>query len=399
MSLSHNPALFACQFGLAAKVVDDFENVAADRAEGRAHIYSSDDERTSFIIDVAYYDSDGGLLFVKLFACTYSDDGDDLCAPIRVLLNGCDSFTKRRIAAACLSAAVSSEEDAGKVVDDAEKARLASLITLTVFLAEDGEVCFFNPVDDGGSYVVTRIPVSQIEEWKNEKVIALTYDDGPAGNTDFVLDLLEKEGVKATFFVQGYRLVNDTAASRLLRMKSLGCEIGNHSYDHKYFNKLTDEEVYYQISETNRLIKEITGDDCTLLRPPGGYEYSSTQADTMYEKYGIQMHIMIWWVDSRDWDYNINQSMTAEQKIQSIVNTVMGELRADDGHYKSGFIVLLHDVHGVTYYATQQLIPTLKALGYKFITVSELMGYDIDDCTVYDYSAFNYGRGITQRYK
>ena len=65
----------------------------------------------------------------------------------------------------------------------------------------------------------------------------------------------------------------------------------------------------------------------------------------------------------------------------------------------SGFVVLMHDVHAVTYYASQQLIPILKALGYKFVTVSEIMGYDIDDGTVYDYSAFNYGRDITGRYK
>ncbi len=401
IAMSYNPALFASQFNLAQKVADDFESTGAYRAEGASHIYSYSDESTSFMIDVAYYDDAGKLLFVKIFAGTYETDGGaDCCAAMRVKLNGYSDYTKRKIKAACLSTVVSFLEGEGETVDADGKIALAELVSVNDFLVDGDDVCFINTVGNDGTYVITRVPVSEIDGWQNEKVIALTYDDGPAANTDFILDLLEKEDVRATFFVQGYRVNNETAVSRLLRMKEMGCEIGNHSYDHHYFNKLSDEDVYYQINETNEIIKAATGEECTLLRPPGGFEYSSTQADAIYEKYGIRMHIILWWVDSRDWEYNQMSTMTQEEKVQAIVNTVMKELYdSTDGHYMSGFIVLMHDVHAVTYYASQQLIPALKALGYKFLTVSEIMGYDIDDGTVYDYSAFNFGRDITRRYK
>ncbi len=401
VAMNFNPTLFACQFNLAQKVVDDFESRNAASAKGKSTVYSYGTESASFMIGVAYYDEAGKPMYYKVFAATYgTENGEDLCAPVRAKLNGCNEWTKRKLTGVCLSSAVALLEERGDTVTESDRARIVSGISLSDFFVDGDVVCFISAIDEIGNYVITKVPISQIDEWQNEKVIALTYDDGPAANTDFMLDLLEREGVKATFFVQGYRLGNETAAARLLRMKSLGCEIGNHSYDHQYFNRLSDEDVYFQINETNRLIKQITGDDCTLLRPPGGYEYSSTAADVMAEKYGIRMHIILWWVDSRDWEYNQKSTMTAEEKIQATVDTVMKELyNGADGHYMSGFIVLMHDIHAITYYASERIISSLKALGYRFVTVSELMGYDIDDGTVYDYSAFNYGRGITRRYK
>ena len=170
----------------------------------------------------------------------------------------------------------------------------------------------------------------------NKKIIALTFDDGPStdetNGTSDLLDLLEQYDSKATFFCLGNRL-NDESAPLLKRMVELGCEIGNHSYDHTQLTKLDAQGVRDQIDKTNELIKQYSGKACRLIRPP----YGDANNDIV-PAYVSQPFIM-WDVDTLVWD---------------------------------GAVILMHDIHPTTIEACKTIIPELVKDGYQLVTISEL---------------------------
>ncbi|MDE7234285.1 MAG: polysaccharide deacetylase family protein, partial [Ruminiclostridium sp.] len=100
------------------------------------------------------------------------------------------------------------------------------------------------------------------------KVIALTFDDGPnTTTTNEVLDVLEKYGIKASFFLIGNN-IDDESAKAVKRAYDMGCEIGNHSRSHSYMDKLTAEEIAEEVTYVNEKVIEITGEAPTFFRPP-----------------------------------------------------------------------------------------------------------------------------------
>ncbi len=188
----------------------------------------------------------------------------------------------------------------------------------------------------------------------NLPMVALTFDDGPnAGPTGRILDSLEKNGARATFFVVGDR-VSANAAS-ILRAHQLGCEIGNHTYGHKYITKLSAEGLASQLDKTNQLVAGVTGVSPVLMRPPGGF-YDSASLSVVG---GRGMSAIMWSIDTRDW-----QHRNAQKTIDEVLSKV-----------KDGDIILMHDLYSATADAAEVLIPELKARGYQLVTVSELASY------------------------
>lgn len=179
--------------------------------------------------------------------------------------------------------------------------------------------------------------------------MALSFDDGPRNaSTNAILDVLEKYGVHATFFMVGVN-VGEGTQETIDRVTSLGCEIGNHTYDHQYLNNLSEDNIHFEIEHNNELIKQYAGVDCTLFRPPGGIVN-----DTIREI--ANMPLMYWTLDTRDWE-----SRDAGSIIENI--------RA----YKSdGSIILMHDLYDSTAEAVQTIIPELLNEGYQLMSVSEL---------------------------
>ena len=119
------------------------------------------------------------------------------------------------------------------------------------------------------------------ESWKEynpaqpgEKVIALTFDDGPHNkNTNAILDVLEKYKVKATFFMVGHRLkgMNKSVVTGILnRVLDAGCQIGNHSYSHADFNTLSVEGMQEEFNKTQQAVYDMVGVYPTVMRPPYG---------------------------------------------------------------------------------------------------------------------------------
>ncbi|HIQ90756.1 MAG TPA: polysaccharide deacetylase family protein [Candidatus Coprosoma intestinipullorum] len=183
---------------------------------------------------------------------------------------------------------------------------------------------------------------------EEDKVVALTFDDGPSKYTKDILDILKKYDACGTFFLIGNKV--SFYGEVLREMLSEGNEIGNHSYDHKYLTRLSEEGVKDEISKTQDEIKRVTGYTPTLFRPTyGGYN------NTL--KSYIDLTFVLWDVDSRDWSV---------KSTEGIMSNVFKDV-------KSGSIILFHDNHEYSVNALPSVIKELKKQGYKFVTVSELL--------------------------
>lgn len=182
-----------------------------------------------------------------------------------------------------------------------------------------------------------------------DKMIALTFDDGPYSPvTNRILDMLEAYNGHATFFVVGDRVA--TYKECVLRAQSLGCEIANHTYDHKYtLSSLDAASIRWEISQCNQSIYNITGSYPKVMRPVGGAYNSTVSAN-------VGLPMIIWNVDTQDWK-NRDASLTASK----ILNNV-----------SDGDIILMHDLYPSTASAMEYCIPILASQGYTFVTVSEL---------------------------
>ena len=205
-----------------------------------------------------------------------------------------------------------------------------------------------------------------------KKRIALTFDDGPNGlYTNRILDLLEQYDAKATFFVLGNMLKSNTK-DEIARAISLGCEIGNHSFDHPSLTAATKEEILEQIRSTNEKIKEYSGTDyeCRLYRPPYGNVNKSVM-DTLYND-GLRMYAILWSSDSRDWEYRASYAkgeITRDEAIESAFRTVVSET-------SDGTIILMHDIQEITPDILALILEKYTSEGYEFVTVSELFGFE-----------------------
>ncbi|MFG1242505.1 polysaccharide deacetylase family protein [Xanthobacter sp. DSM 14520] len=183
--------------------------------------------------------------------------------------------------------------------------------------------------------------------------IAMTFDDGPnPETTPRLLKMLEQRGIKATFFVLGSRA---TASPAIIKqMIAQGHEVANHSWDHPQLPKIPVAAADKQIGDTNAAIEQITGKSPIYVRPPYGAMTPALRAH-LREKFGSTF--IYWSVDPLDWK---------DRNAQVIHDRIVS-------HAHPGAIVLAHDIHPTTVDAMPKVLDDLKAKGYKFVTVSELI--------------------------
>ena len=192
---------------------------------------------------------------------------------------------------------------------------------------------------------------------KEHPVIALTFDDGPSNTlTPKLLDILENKGVHATFFLLG-QMVIDANPEILKRMVAAGDELGNHSYDHSIYTKLTEAQIREQLTKTNDAIFAAAGVYPTVMRPPTG----GSNATVLAISKDMNLPVANWSYEScpEDW-------LKEHQDPTFISQYVIDN--AANGH-----IVLLHDIHAATVDGIAAMIDGLTAKGYRFATVSELL--------------------------
>ena len=214
----------------------------------------------------------------------------------------------------------------------------------------DGAKYYF---DENGVYDSTKEP----------PLVALTFDDGPGQYTDKLLDCLEENGAKATFYMLGQNV--EKYPDIVKRMHDLGMELSNHTYDHKDLTKLTQSQITEEIEKTNTLIENAAGVLPDTLRPPGGSYNEAVQNLA-------GMPIVKWSIDTKDW-----KTKSEDQTYQCVMDSV-----------QDGSIVLMHDIHQWSVDAALRLIPDLMEEGYKLVTVQELTqakGITLEDGQVYEF--------------
>ena len=185
----------------------------------------------------------------------------------------------------------------------------------------------------------------------DQKLVALTFDDGPTiGITDQVLDVLQENGVVASFFLIGQQITDETRYL-VKRAHDMGCSIENHSKTHQSMPKQSRQEIVEEIQYTSGLIEEITGEKPAFFRPPF-IDYDQKMYDLIdlgfICGYGFE-----------DW----LPSVTAQERIDRVLHDA-----------NPGFIILLHDMtdNTNTVEAIKTIIPELKKQGYEFVTVRDL---------------------------
>ena len=174
------------------------------------------------------------------------------------------------------------------------------------------------------------------------------------------VDKLKEYGATATFFVVGERM-SKAHGEALQYAIDNGCEVGLHSYEHEYYNKMTMDEYLADLSKTEAAIKKYVDVDIRLMRPPGGIISTAQREACPYT-------VVKWSVDSNDWRY-VGRS-TEEKRVQNvntIVNNVMKNIRHGD-------IVLMHELYTNSYEAFCIIIEQLYAQGFQIVTVGELLG-------------------------
>ena len=187
-----------------------------------------------------------------------------------------------------------------------------------------------------------------------EKLLALTFDDGPSEKyTGKLLDALNEYDAKATFFLVGQNVGSNAELVR--RMIDEGHEVGSHSWSHQDMLTLSESEIAAELEQADEAIYEAIGSYPTLFRAPYG-----NINDLLLEQ--LDVPSIYWSVDTFDW-----KTLDAE----CVTNDIL------DSAY-DGAIILLHDVHETTVNGTIAALKELQAEGYTLVTVSELLSRNGD---------------------
>ncbi|SDN79811.1 LysM peptidoglycan-binding domain-containing protein [Alkalicoccus daliensis] len=198
----------------------------------------------------------------------------------------------------------------------------------------------------------------------SSKVVALTFDDGADGtNINKILNTLSNHNVKATFFLTGKGVEHHPQSIK--NIAAQGHEIGNHSYSHPDFTTISASKIKTELEKTEAIVKRVTGKTTKpIFRAPYGATNSAVLKAVGEAGYTHTLH---WDIDTIDW-----RGLSKTQVLNKVVNNV-----------QPGSIVLMHTGAGApgTPAALPDMIKQLKAKGYKFVTISEMLNLKKDPGT------------------
>ena len=205
----------------------------------------------------------------------------------------------------------------------------------------------------GGLTGHVRKAGAEIVDCSQAKCVALTFDDGPSPYTDRLLQILNQNDAKSTFFLIGNKVAANPAGAK--RIADAGMEVANHTWEHPNMTTIPPEEIGSQISRANDAIQAATGQRPKLLRTAGGLINDNVLAAAKQQG----MADINWDVIPFDW---MNDSNTAATRYMLMTQI------------KPGSVVLFHDTYSSTVDLVYQFIPVLRANGYHLVTVSQLLG-------------------------
>ena len=215
-----------------------------------------------------------------------------------------------------------------------------------------------------GMLPIGMLPAKAADPWVNnadvswidpsKKLVAFTFDDGPVGiesqtSAKRIQDVMEQYGMHCTYFYVG-KEITDARLHEIERAYSLGCEIGNHTFNHDYLTNLNANQIQEQIAKVNDILYPISGNSETVVRPP----YGSTNPTVTSS---ANCPLINWSLDSADWNNG---------NYNSVLNNVRRSIQ-------DGSIILFHETYDFTAQAVETLVPELIEQGYVIVSVSELM--------------------------
>ncbi len=191
-------------------------------------------------------------------------------------------------------------------------------------------------------------PPVKKRDLKDKKLIALTFDDGPAPTTTSrLLDILKEKKVPVTFFVLGMMARNYPDIVK--REVAEGHELASHTTNHANLSKMSVEQIQQDMNESCQILINVTGKCAELVRPP----YGAINENVIG---GIARPLITWSVDTEDWKSRNADKIRAEVKRSSF----------------NGAVVLFHDIYDTTVDAIPMVIDDFRAAGYEFVTISEM---------------------------
>jgi peptidoglycan-N-acetylglucosamine deacetylase len=207
--------------------------------------------------------------------------------------------------------------------------------------------------------IIRTAPVINGQAGEPERTVALTFDDGPGPSTPAVLDVLQRNGVPATFFVVGEKAAAEPAM--LQKIVAAGHALGDHTWSHPIPSAKAGWRpgtLRKEIEHTRHAIVKATGRQPCLFRPPGGIVKGAEQV-----VHAARLSMILWSVDTRDW------AAPANKRFAPII-----QRRAATGLKQQHPVILLHDGGGIrtaTVAALPGIINDYRSHGYRFVTLDE----------------------------
>lgn len=216
-------------------------------------------------------------------------------------------------------------------------------------------VAFLFQLSRSRTYQVFGSIVSHVST--DRKVVALTFDDGPTkGATATILAALEREGIKATFFLTGAEIEANPVEARMI--VAAGHQIGNHSYSHRRMVFMSYKTIADEIEKTNQLIRSLDYQGEIVFRPPYGKKL-----------FGLPYYLQQKGITTITWDVEPEKDDAIANDGHAIASQVLDNI-------KPGSIILLHVMYKSRHASMESvpgIIKGLKDKGYTFVTIDQLL--------------------------
>ncbi len=230
----------------------------------------------------------------------------------------------------------------------------------TIFLLMAGILLTVSALPSAAEYVSTfasanmerKLPIYCVQT--DEQKVSVSFDAAwGADDTDELLRILAENNVKATFFLCGYWV--EKYPEEVKKIAEAGHDLGNHSATHPHMAQLTAAQITEELRKCHNAVKELTGIEMDLFRPPFG-EYDNEVIETAKENgyYTIQ-----WDIDSLDW-----KEQGADAEIKQVL---------EHKHLGNGSVILFHNDAKYTPQVLDTILKGLKDKGYDIVPVSELI--------------------------
>lgn len=202
---------------------------------------------------------------------------------------------------------------------------------------------------NGNTFDSSKRQQELLSLYNEKKLLVLTFDDGPSKYTNTLLDMLEENNVKVTFFILGEQA--EKYPDTLKREIETGNLVCIHSYTHKFFTKISNDEVVKQISLTRDIIYNLTETTPQYIRVP--YGIINENVENILKEQNLEN--VLWNVDSLDWKYKEKNATVSHIKENTTGND----------------IILMHDILPSSIESAKEIIVYYKNLGYEFVTIDE----------------------------